>query len=216
LARSLAPGSPALADHPQTVNVREADLLELLNKWIGRVFVRKNLDRTVPELIASQGGDRAASGTREAVKARLANAEVKLRRFQAAIEAGIDPVAVVEAINEAQAQRMAARAELESTPAPNLLTEAEVYAMIDSLGDVCAALKDGRPESLSRLYQELRLELRYESGDRTVDVTASHRVVSECVRGRARVAHRRPTAPDDRCRDRGLRHVGGNSLARIL
>ncbi|MGH3982166.1 MAG: hypothetical protein ACRDST_05635 [Pseudonocardiaceae bacterium] len=42
----------------------------------------------------------------------------------------------MEAINDAQAQRAAAQAELEGAPA----TDAEVYAMIDSLGDVGASL----------------------------------------------------------------------------
>ena len=55
--------------------------------------------------------------------------------------------------------------------------------MIDSLGNVGAALKNGRPERLSQLYQKLRLELRYKPGERAVDVTVSPRVVSECVRG---------------------------------
>ncbi|MQA11841.1 MAG: hypothetical protein GEU98_25500 [Pseudonocardiaceae bacterium] len=53
-----------------------------------------------------------------------------------AIDAGVDPTAVVESINEAQAQREAARAELDGAPAPNTLDVAEVYAMIDSVGDV--------------------------------------------------------------------------------
>jgi hypothetical protein len=106
-----------------------------------------------------------------------------LRRFQAAIGAGIDPAAVMEAVNEAQAQRAAARAELEGTPAPNLVTDAEVYAMIDSLGDVGEALTGKRPESLGRLYQKLGLELRYEPTERAVDVLVSPRVVSVCVRG---------------------------------
>jgi len=95
----------------------------------------------------------------------------------------VDAAALVEAINEAQAQRAAARAELEGAPAPTTLTDAEVYAMIDSLGDVGAMLSGARPESLSRLYQNLRLELRYEPHERAVVVTASPRVVSECVRG---------------------------------
>ncbi|WP_344683189.1 hypothetical protein [Saccharopolyspora taberi] len=37
---------------------------------------------------------------------------------------------MTEAINEAQAERAAARAELENKPAPNALTNAEIYAMI--------------------------------------------------------------------------------------
>jgi hypothetical protein len=47
---------------------------------------------------------------------------------------------LVDAINEAQAQRAAARAELDGAPARTEVTDAEVYAMIDSLGDVGAAL----------------------------------------------------------------------------
>ncbi len=143
----------------------------------------ENVDRTVAALIASQGESTAASNSQGAMKKRLADAEARLRRYQAAIAAGVDPAALVEAINEAQAQRAAARAELEGAPAPNELTDAEVYAMIDSLGDVGAALADARPESLSRLYQHLGLELRYEPHDRAVVATASPRVVNARVRG---------------------------------
>jgi hypothetical protein len=42
-----------------------------------------------------------------------------------------------------------------------MITDAETHAMIDSLGDVGAALSDARPDSLSQLYQRLRLDLRY-------------------------------------------------------
>ena len=48
------------------------------------------------------------------MKKRLSEAETRLRRLREAIEAGVDPAAVVEAINGAQAQRAAARAELKA------------------------------------------------------------------------------------------------------
>ena len=114
---------------------------------------------------------------------RLVDAETRLRRFQAAIEAGVDPSALVETVNEAQAQRAAARAQLEGLPAPNLMTEAEAYARIDSLGDVGKTVKQGSPENLSRLYRALHLQLNYHPVERAVDATISVRVVSECVRG---------------------------------
>jgi hypothetical protein len=41
----------------------------------------------------------------------MADAEARLRRFQAAIAAGIDPAALVEVINTAQGERAAAPAE---------------------------------------------------------------------------------------------------------
>lgn len=54
---------------------------------------------------------------------RLDTAETRLRRLQAAIEAGADPAAFVEAINEAQSQCAAARSELDGTAAPEGLYE---------------------------------------------------------------------------------------------
>lgn len=89
LARTLAPGSEALADHPRTVNLREDEALKVLNEWLSYLFARRNVDRTVAELVASQGAQSQTSD-REAAKKRLTEADAKLRRFQDAIAAGID------------------------------------------------------------------------------------------------------------------------------
>lgn len=70
-----------------------------------------------------------------------------------AIEAGVEPAALVDVINEAQAQRAAVRAELDNTPAPTTLDAAEIYAMIDALGDVGDALSGASAERLASLYQ---------------------------------------------------------------
>jgi hypothetical protein len=63
----------------------------------------------------------------------------------------------VEAINKAKAQRDAVRAELANQPKATGLDAAEVYAMIDSLGDIGAVIGRARPESLAKLYRDLRL-----------------------------------------------------------
>ncbi len=55
--------------------------------------------------------------------------------------------------------------------------------MIDSLGDVGPTLVDAKPMSLSRLYQQLRLQLRYEPQEQAVYATAEPRVDSARVRG---------------------------------
>jgi hypothetical protein len=96
-----------------------------------------------------------------------------LRRFQGAIGAGIDPAALVDAINQAQAVRAAARAELDNTPAPGQLGEAEVYVMVDSLGDVGVALNDSRPEQLADLYAAVDLHVRYHAAENAADVTVT-------------------------------------------
>ncbi len=66
---------------------------------------------------------------------------------------------------------------------PAGLGEAEVYAMIDSLGNISAALADGQPGRLAHLYRDLRLDLRFDHEKEAVDVTTSPRVNNACVRG---------------------------------
>jgi hypothetical protein len=78
----------------------------------------------------------------------VADAEARIRRHQAAIEAGVDPMALVEVINAAQAERAAARAELDA----HAVTDAEIYAMIDSLGAIDAALNSRKPNGLTTIY----------------------------------------------------------------
>lgn len=115
---------------------------------------------------------------------RLDAAEAKLRRLRSPIEAGVEPAALVESINDAPAQRAAARAELDAAPAPNLLSPAEVYAMIDSLGDVGRELNRAEPEKLQQLYEKLALEMVYQHEERAVDVSIRPaRRVSAGVRG---------------------------------
>jgi DNA invertase Pin-like site-specific DNA recombinase len=182
IARTLAPGSVALAAHPNTVNLREDVLTGAINGWIGDLFSRENRDETVRALVASQGGH-AAMAAAEVAKKRLSDAETALRRLQDALLAGVDPAAVRDTINAAQAQREAARAEMAAVPAVTRLTDAEVYAMIDALGDVGEAIEGARPESLARLYRDLGIEVSYRHREDGGLATIALRVVSVCVRG---------------------------------
>jgi hypothetical protein len=144
-----------------------------LNAWIGLLFSRGNVGRTVAALVASQSGGMKPSA-HEAAKERLAAAESRLKRFRMRPAAGIGPGALVDVINEAQAQRAAARVELDA-PAPTLITDAEIYAMIDA-----------EPGRLERSYRDLGLGLRYEPRERAVEVLLALRVVNGRVRGPSR------------------------------
>lgn len=181
LASSLAPGSSALADHPRTVYLAEEIVLEPLNKWLCQVFDRKSMNRTVAALVASQGGEVKRPDVVTAKK-RLSDAEAKLRRFQDAIAAGVDPAALVTAINEAEEIRAAASAEPKGFRAPNLITEAQAQARLDMPDDVTQVISEGKPERLARLFDQLGIALRYEKAEEAVYVTASPRVLNERVR----------------------------------
>jgi hypothetical protein len=130
----------------------------------------------VPRFSAPTGshgpaGAEDAEVDRDAVKQRLADAETRLSRLRTAIEAGADPAALVEPLNAAQEQRAAAQVELRVTkPDPARLTDAEIYAMVDSLGDVGAALNRANPDRMCKIYDSLRLEMVYDHDERAVDV----------------------------------------------
>jgi hypothetical protein len=158
--RTVAPGAAALADHPKTVNLREDLVVEQINGWLGRVFHPDNVDETVATLLGAQPTE-SSRGPREAAKQRLADAEARVRRYQAAIGAGVDPAALVEVMNQAQAERTAARVEVDRAPDETEVPRADVYAMIDSLGDIGAVIKDAKPAGLARLYRKLDLQMVY-------------------------------------------------------
>ncbi|MGH3513008.1 MAG: hypothetical protein ACRDRB_12125 [Pseudonocardiaceae bacterium] len=173
-ARTLAPHSPVLAQHPAAVYVREAAICAPPNQWIATLFDATNRDRTVQALLDSQGGSLIDTNLDQA-RRRLANAEARLRRHQAAIEAGVDPAAIVDAINQAQTERAAARAGLDERPTTQELTRQDVEAMIDSIGDVGTALTQVQPQNLTVVYETLRLQMVYDPVSRAVDVTVQPR-----------------------------------------
>ncbi|WP_219905261.1 DUF3131 domain-containing protein [Actinopolyspora mortivallis] len=141
-----------------------------INGWLADLFHRDNITRTVKALAASQDQP-GVSSSREATKKRVTDAETRLRRFQEAIEAGVDPAALAETINEVQAERAAATAELDATPTSSALSEAEIHARIDSLGEIGPALANTSPDKLANLYTAVSLQIRYQPDDHAADVT---------------------------------------------
>ncbi|MEU0876876.1 hypothetical protein [Nocardia brasiliensis] len=56
-ARTLAPGSKALTDHPKTVNLRESVLIDPLDGWLSKLFDHQHRNRTVEIPLAAQETD---------------------------------------------------------------------------------------------------------------------------------------------------------------
>jgi Recombinase zinc beta ribbon domain len=179
--RTMAPGSPALADHPLTVNLREDHVVEVINDWLNGLFARENRDTTVAALLDGQSG--VPTPDMDEAKARRADAEARLRRYQRAIGAGVEPAALVDAINQAQAERTAAQAYIDSAPLDDTLDVAEVYAMLDAYNELVDGLRDAPAARLARLYRHLDLSLRYLPDERAVFMRARPRVDSAGVRG---------------------------------
>ncbi len=183
LARTIAPGSPVLTAHPRTVNVREDHVNDPLNDWIMQAYDRDHINQTVAAIVAANPRLIAARSQRTRAVAKLKDADKRLRRHRAAIEAGVNPVALVEPINAAEAEGAAAKAELENLPEPSQVTAAEIYARIDMIGELGTSLSSAQPERLNKLYDAIGLELRYAPDEQRVHVSTTLRVANECVRG---------------------------------
>ncbi|MCM6779091.1 recombinase family protein, partial [Nocardia sp. CDC159] len=48
---------PLQADHPKTVNLREAHLVHPVNTWLAGLFSPSNRARTIEALVSAQGND---------------------------------------------------------------------------------------------------------------------------------------------------------------
>jgi hypothetical protein len=80
---------------------------------------------------------------------------------------------------------VAAQAELNERPATQELTRQDIETMIDSIGDIGAALTEAEPQNLTALYDTLRLQMVYDPSSQVVDVTVQPdgRVNNARVRG---------------------------------
>jgi hypothetical protein len=93
-------------------------------------------------------------------------------------------------IAETQAERRLAEQRATATPAvaetENRLSQEEIVAIVEELGDMVAALRDAEPEHKLDVDRNIGLRLTYDPETRTVQADidlAAHRWALVCVRG---------------------------------
>jgi DNA invertase Pin-like site-specific DNA recombinase len=163
---------PRRAQHPRTVYVREAQIVQPLDDWISGVFEPDRLDETCRGLAEAQEPVPEEDGRAETARRTLADCDARLDRYREALEAGTDLAVVARWISEVQAERRAAEEELsQRRPAP-ALTEDDIRAMIQSLEDLVGVLEAAEPAKKAALYESIGLALTYEPSKRRVLVEA--------------------------------------------
>lgn len=185
-ARTLVPGSATALAHPPQVYLREDLVTPAVNRWIGQVFDPLNRDETVKTLLAA--GDSSDRHLRHVAvqRDRIAAAEVAMERLRRAFDAGWDPAELREQYNAAAAEKRSAEKALAATQNDQGMSRQELESHVDRLGDLTRALDRADREQLTELYAALRLSLRYDHIEKTVDVEVdplADRVAKLCVRG---------------------------------
>lgn len=179
VARTLLAGSLAAEGHPRTAYVREDKILPPLNAWLARLLDPDRREQTIHELTSAAPPDPGPALAAAAAAQRAHDAATRLRRHQEAIEAGVDPAALADAINTAHRDKVAAdhehaRLHGQAPPPPAANDWAALLDRIEAAhGSISNAFQTARPELLANLYRGLGIEIAYDPRTRTADVTAS-------------------------------------------
>ncbi len=143
-----------------------------LNRWLAGLFGRQNRAETIAVLLEAFNADDGEM-RRNQLKQKVVDAEVKLQRHRAAIEAGIDPTTLVTVMNSAQADKAVAAAELARMPTHTTVSLTEITATTDALGGVGVVLEGGAHEARADLYAALGVEIRYPQKQKVAEAVAS-------------------------------------------
>ncbi len=162
---------PRGADHPPTVYVRETHIVPPLDEWISRLFEPDRLDETCRALAEAQDSSDAESDRDESARRTLADCDARLARYRETLDAGADPAVVAAWIAEVQAERRMAEGEIHRRHTA-ALTEGDIRALVESLGDLVRVLGAAEPAQKAALYESLGLSLTYEPSKRRVLVEA--------------------------------------------
>ena len=108
-----------------------------------------------------------------AARARIADANQKMTRYRAAIDAGGDPEEIGTWISQAKAQRVQAETDLRNATASTRLTRRQIDDLIEGITDVAAVLADADPAKASDAYDKLGLRLTYHPEAQIVHAAAN-------------------------------------------
>src|SRR5262249_57789339 len=112
--RCRFPNEYALANkvtHPRNVYLRQDDFEANINSWLATAFAPHRLPDTIDQIMAAQHTETDTTAA-TAATARIAEANLKMTRYRAALDAGGDPEEIGKWIADAKAQRLQAETAL--------------------------------------------------------------------------------------------------------
>lgn len=163
--RCRFPSEYALANdviHPRNITLRQAVLLDPLDRWLAGKFSRSGLTATIDELAAAAGTPACPGVWNRDVAAKIATCDRKLAQYRAALDAGGDPAVIARWITETETARATYEAMQASGAPPQSLTRDQIAALVQSLAGLPALLRDAEPADKADLYAGIGLRLTYQ------------------------------------------------------
>jgi hypothetical protein len=174
--RCRFPSEYALANsvrHPANVTLRQADVLGPLDGWLAGKFGQGHLDDTIDELAAAAALPSDADAGQDELKSKIVACDRKLAQHRAALDAGADPATVAGWITETEAARATFIALQRPARQQPQATRDEIAAIVRSLSDLHAVVRDASPADKAEIYKQLGLRLTYQPGQRVVQAQAA-------------------------------------------
>lgn len=160
------------AGRSRSVHVREEHVVARLDDWIASLFKPDNLQSTVEALITVQDEDHSRRAQANAAQRRVADLKRRLDSYRKTLDAGGDPVLIAGLIKETTAALREAELQVAATRQPKRIGPTDAQRLVESIGDVAAALTKADPEAKKELYAQLGLQLTYDHARRLVTVEA--------------------------------------------
>lgn len=135
--------------------------------------IRSDIDQTIGALLAAQGPGDEDTARLEAARRAIIDADDKIARLIAAIEAGCPANLLGPRLEQLRGSKLAAERGLLAASPTAQLDETALRQMIAELGPITAVLADADPEAKAKLYNELDLELTFDAERRLVKVEAA-------------------------------------------
>ena len=171
--RCRYPAEYALANkvaHPKNVYLREADVLADVDDWLAELSAPEAFDATVAQITeqAERLEDPTALARVEAARARIAEYDAQISRYQASMDAGGDPAVIGPWIAETQAKKVAAQAETRIATGRHRMNRDEIEAVVTAFGSLARIVRNADPQDKADIYTKLRLALTCEPEERVV------------------------------------------------
>ncbi|MEU9891472.1 hypothetical protein [Sphaerisporangium sp. NPDC051011] len=167
---------------PPRIYLREDAILQRVDRWLCKAFAPHRVAQTIDDMYADQVGT-GHDAKAEIARAKIAQAETKMARYRAALEAGGDPEEIGKWIAEAKVERVRAEAELRTTTRSTRMSREEITTLVAEIGDMARAIAEGPTDRKSEVYQRLGLRLTYHPGKAKVraEVNLSPHMVKRFV-----------------------------------
>ncbi|GAA4955939.1 recombinase family protein [Actinoplanes utahensis] len=178
--------------HPPALYLREDQIVTPIDRFLREELtgpaLTDNLHRVAEAQYRAAVAAHDTAGEIDQLRQAIADADIKISRYRATLDAGGDPTLIADWISETTAIKKAAQARLGLTEVPpQRMTTDQIDAIAEAFNDLFRLLRDAEPRDKAELYSRIGLRMTYRPGPETliaeVSTPASSRVFDWCPRG---------------------------------